>query len=229
MDRKVSSTVHLTKAQAERLCRLGVIPPDQRDQFTEAVERCVASYLRVRTRKAPSAVENELKQIEKRVRSCLRLVDAKTRRPGEFRARLEAIRGALHGLSQPAREFLQFRNAKVVHTIPEGWSPTIIADVVIDPICFSSIEDQVGALQDLLGALAGPVANRRRARPRTYSECALYHCLAFAFTRDTGKAASDTSTKFMKVCNEIKLIYELDDWKPESLARSARRLRADEQ
>lgn len=217
----------MTNAQAKELCRLAGIAPELRDQFAKAVERCVASYLRVRSKKSPNVVEEELKQLEKRIRRCLRLLDYKTWRPGTFQKSLEAVSLALHALSQPAREFLQNRNAHVVHTIPEGWSPTMPSMVLINPICFSCIRDQAGALTDLVGALAGPLAKERgRGRPRRRAERALYHCLAFAFTLNAGKTASDSPTTFLAVCDEIKSIYEIEDWRPASLSRSARLQRA---
>src|SRR5262249_3264045 len=151
-------------------------------------------------------------------------------RPGEFRKRLQAISIALDSLSQGAREYLQFRNLRVVHAIPEGWPWAVASDIVVDPICFNDQADQFSALQELLGALTGPVANRDGpGRPSAYVGRALYHCLAVAFTRDTGKAASDSSPKFMAVCEDIKQIYQLTDWRPDSLARSARQARAREE
>jgi hypothetical protein len=102
--------------------------------------------------------------------------------------------------------------------------------VVIDPMCFSGEDDQYYALKDLLGALVGPVArNKGRGRPRMDAERALCQHLAVAFNRDTGKVASDRSVKFMDVCAKIKEIYQLDDWRPESLLRSARQLRRSEE
>jgi hypothetical protein len=96
--------------------------------------------------------------------------------------------------------------------------------VLIDPTCFTSRDDQVLALRDLLGAFDPPVAKQQmRGQPRKDLERALYHFIAAAYSRDTGRAASDNSTRFMAVCLEIKRIYQLDDWNPESLARSARR------
>jgi len=217
----------MMKSQAKDFCRSAGVPPNRCARFTQAVERCVACYRRVRSRKTSLAVEKELNQIEKRVLSSLRMLDHKTWRPGKFQESLESISAAFANLSRPASEVMQFRNAKVVSSIPAGWSPTTTSDVVIDPTCFSCLEDQGRALEELLGALAGPVANKRRARPRTDNERALYHCLAVAFTRATGKAASDSSDEFMTVCQEIKEIYQLDHWHPESLPRLARRLRAD--
>ena len=150
-------------------------------------------------------------------------------RPGKFRESLQSISKALVGLSQPAREYLQFRNLRVVHVVPDPWPPVISADVIIDPICFHCLNDQVDALFELRGALSGPVAQKReQSRPRKDAERALYHCLAVAYRRDTGKAASDSSTKFIDACHEIKQIYQLKDWNPESLPRSARRLRKQE-
>ncbi len=212
--------------QAKELCRLARVPPDQCARFADAVEKSVKSYRRVQSRRSLLSVEKELSQVEKRVIGSLRMLDHKTWRPGKFQESLESISRALANLSRPACEVLEFRNARVVCTIPEGWSPMNVSDVVIDPICFSCLEDQGRALEDLLGALAGPVANKKRGRPSTNNERALYHCLAVAFTRATGRAASDSSTEFMKVCQEIKEIYLLDQWRPESLPRSARRLRA---
>jgi hypothetical protein len=218
--------VSLTKEQRDELSRVAAVPPNKRDRFIGAVEKCVASYFRVKNQKLPMEIERELKQIKKRVRSCLRLSDQKTSRPGEFRKGLQAISIALASLSQGAREFLQLRNMKVVHAIPEGWPSTVVFDIVVDPICFKDQADQITALQELLGALPGPAASRAvRGRPPLYVERALYHFLAVAFTRDTGKAASDSSPKFMAVCDEIKQVYQLTDWQPGSLARSARQAR----
>ena len=229
MHQKPSRIANLTKTQAKELCRMAGIPLRWHTRFVEAVERCVASYLRVRNQKSPLEVEGELKQIEKQVRGCLKLRDHKKWRPGKFRESLQSISKALVGLSQPAREYLQFRNLRVVHVVPDPWPPVISADVIIDPICFHCLNDQVDALFELRGALSGPVAQKReQSRPRKDAERALYHCLAVAYRRDTGKAASDSSTKFIDACHEIKQIYQLKDWNPKSLPRSARRLRKQE-
>ena len=84
---------------------------------------------------------------------------------------------------------------------------------VVDPICFSRDEDQFVALKELLGALAGPFLKKAAGRPEKYDEAALYHNLAGAYMRDTGgKAASDSSTDFMAMCDDIKIAFELDDW-----------------
>jgi hypothetical protein len=219
----------LTKSEAAELCRLAHVPADRRARFIDAVEKSVASYLRSRKQKTPQRVEGELKDVEKRVKSCLGLRDHNTWRPGEFHKGLEEISCALRRLSPRAHEFLQFRNVKVVYAIPEGWKPGTVSDLVVDPICFSDVDDQVYALEELFGALAGPVAKRRdRGHPQKDAERALLHFIALAFRRDTGKAGSETSPAFMATCEEIKRLYKLDDWKPGSLPRSARRLRAQE-
>ena len=84
--------------------------------------------------------------------------------------------------------------------------------MLIDPVCFTSRDDQVLALLDLLGAFAAPVAKRQvRGQPRKDLERALYHFMAAAYSRATGRAASDSSTRFLAVCLEIKRIYQLDD------------------
>jgi hypothetical protein len=227
--RSNSMFISLTKPQGDELCRMAGVPPAKRDRFTRGIEECVTSYFRSRRRKSPAAVEGEIKQLEKRVRSCLRLLDQKKWRPGEYCKKLKAVSGALTMLSKEAHEYLEFRNAKVVYSIPTEWSAVVTSNVVIDPICFQCLHDQGLALQDLLGAVAGPIANAKgRGRPSTDCERALYHLLAATFTKDTGKSASDKSTKFMDVCAEIKSIFKLDHWRPESLPRSARRLRAQE-
>src|SRR5262249_37743648 len=132
-------------------------------------------------------------------------------------------------MSQRAHEYLQFRNVKVVFAIPKGWKPTRVSDLIIDPVCFSDFDDQLYALLELSGALAGPVAAKRdRGHPPKDLERALLFCIKVAFRRDAGKAGSDTSLAFMETCEEIKRLYKLDDWMPGSLPRSARGLRAQE-
>jgi hypothetical protein len=199
--------VPLTKVQRDELCRAAAVPPDKHDRFIGGVEKCVASYFRVKNQKSPIEIESELKQIEKGVRSCLRLSDQRTSRPSEFRKRLQTISSALARLSQGALEFLQFRNVRVVNAIPEEWPSAVVSNMVVDPICFEDLGDQISALHYFLGALSGPVANRDGpGRPRADVGRALYHCLAVAFNRDTGKVASDSSPQFMAVCEEIKQI-----------------------
>jgi hypothetical protein len=217
--------IKLTDAQRNELGRLAGIPHPERIRFAEAVGGCVRSYLRTLQQKPPAAVESELKQVEQRVESCLRLACHKKWRPGKFREGIKAVSGALKSLSAPAKQFLALRNARVVHAIPAEWSPTVISDVVTDPICFSDFDDQLAALEDLLGALAGPVAKKKQGRPRKYAERALRHYLALTFTRFTDKPAGG-SNSFLNVCNKIKLIYQLGNWKPDSLPRSIRTDRA---
>jgi hypothetical protein len=221
--------VSLTKVQRDGLCRVAGIPPDKDDRFIGAVEKCVESYFRVKDQKLPVAIEGEIKQMEKRVRTYLGLLDQRTSRPGELRTQLQGISTGLASLSHGAREFLQLRNVKVVDAIPQGWPAAVASNVVVDPISFEDEVDQFTALIGLLGALSGPVASRSPGRPPAYVERALYHCLAVAFTRDTGKAASDSTPEFMAVCEGIKRIYQLTDWRPDSLARAARRDRAREE
>jgi hypothetical protein len=225
MDQKSSDMARLTKAQANEVCRLGGIPPVRHARFVQAVERCVALYLRVRNQKSASEVEAELKQLKKQVQRCLNLLDHKKRRPGEFRKGLKAVSDTLARLSPRARDFLQFRNVRIVHVIPDPWPPQVCSEIVVDPICFHILDDQLAALFELRGALAGPVAMREQGRACKNAERALYHCLAVAYTRDTRKMASDNAPKFIDVCDKIKHIYKLKDWRPGSNARTARRLR----
>jgi hypothetical protein len=224
-----ANIVRLSKTQRDELCRAARIPPEKRDRFIRGIEKCVAAYFRWKDQKPAIDVEQELEQIKRRVRRCLRLEDHKAWRPGQFSKDLKAISLGLSRLSAPAREYLQDRNARLVHVIPEGWQWGMPSNVVINPVRFASFDDQFNALQDLLGALAGPVANPKgRGRQYKYLERALYHCLAVAFTRDTEKAASDSSPQFMAVCEVIGRIYQLKNWNPESQARLARLLRADQ-
>jgi hypothetical protein len=125
---------------------------------------------------------------------------------------------------------LQFRNVKLSQAIPSGWRAESLSGVVVDPICFQSLDEQFEALKDLSGALSGPVAMEKgRGRPKVDAERALYHCLAVAFARDTKRAASDSSPKFVATCEEIKEIYQLSDWQPLSVARVVRMLPAQEE
>jgi hypothetical protein len=214
----------LTNQQTKELCQIGAIPINRCDRFVSAVECCVAWYRSLQARKSNRAVGSELAQIEKCIWRALRLLDRATWRPAEFRRVLEDIGARLHNLSPAAQDYLQFRNLKIkVDVVAAAWPDASDPGALIDPICFTYRDDQILALRDLLGAFAGPVA--RKSRPgRRYKDLqrALYHFLAAAYSRDTGRSASDSSTKFMDLCSEIKRIYHLDDWNPESLARSAR-------
>jgi hypothetical protein len=216
----------LTKQQGESLCRIGAIQIGRRDRFVKAVKRCVAYYQYSCERKSDFAIGDELAHIEKRVWSALRLLDRRTWRPGRFRMTLDDISARLRNLSSAAREYLDFHHLKIEHDLPSAWPDLIDHGVVVDPVCLTNRDDQVLALQDLLGALATPVGRKKGpGRPRNDLGRVLYHFLAAAFSRDTGRAASDSSTRFMAVCLEIRRIYQLADWNPESVARSARRPR----
>jgi hypothetical protein len=222
---EASQPIRLTRTQAVQLCRTAGIPSDKRDRFIRGVEKFVASYLRWKQQKTALEAQNELEALRKVVTRCLQRLDHTTWRPGEYRKDLKVISSTLRNLSQPARELM--RNAPIVHAIPAGWSPGLPSREVVDPICFPRDEDQFVALKELLGALAGPFLNKVAGRPEKYDEAALYHNLAGSYSRDTGgKAASDSSTDFMALCCEIKSMFELDDWRPGSLARSAHKRRA---
>lgn len=214
----------LTKQQSEELCRVGAISNGHRDRFVETVEGCIAAYRDWRERKSAGEVGEELAQIGKCVWRALGLLDRRAWRPGKFRMMLEDISARLRHLSPAAREYLQFRNLTIRHDVSSAWPDSIVRGVLIDPIGFTNQDAQVLALRDLLGAFAAPVSRKKGAGRRHKDlERALYHFLAAAYSRATGRAASDSSTKFMAVCLEIKRIYQLDDWNPEALARSARR------
>ncbi len=218
-----TSMTRLTKHEGEKLCRLAAIPNDRRDRFVQAVERYVADYRDSRERKSAHAVGAELAQIEKCVGRALGLLDRATWRPGEFRTILEDISARLGNLSPAAQEYLRFRRLAIWHDVSSACPDTIDHGVLIDPIFFTNRDDQVLALRDVWGAFGVPVARKQgRGQPRKDLERALYHFLAAAYAMAAGKAASDSSTKFMAVCSEIKQIYQLDDWNPEALARSAR-------
>jgi hypothetical protein len=212
----------LNKVQRDELCRAAAVPSDQSDHFISAVEKCLAVYFRVKNQKSAVEVEMELDQTKARVRRCLQLLHHKTWRPGKFREGLKAVSAELDELSPRAREYLQFRNTKLAKAIPEGWRPEGPSDVVVDPICFRREDEQVQALKLLFGALSGPVSMSKRGRQEVYPEQVLYHCLGHAFRIATGKVPSDSSTRFMAFCSDIKNAFHLDDWRPESLARSAR-------
>jgi hypothetical protein len=215
--------MRLTKQQGENLCRIAAIPNGRCGQFIRAVDRCVANYRRSGERKSTLEVGEELAFIEKCVWHALGLLDRRTWRPGKFRMALDDISSRLGNLSPAAREYLQFRYLKIQYDIPSAWPDSIDPGTLIDPISFTNRDDQVLALRDLLGAVAATVARKKGSgRQRKYIQRALYHFLAAAYSRDTGRAASDSSTKFMAVCSEIKQIYRLHDWNPGSLARSAR-------
>ena len=226
-----SGMTRLTEQKTEKLCLIGAIPNDHCNRFGRAVERCVRTYRRLRERKSAPEVEAELAQIEKCIWRALRLLDHATWRAAEFRRVLEDISARLHHLSPAAQDYLDFRHLKIqADGVLAAWPDSTEPGVLIDPVCFTSRDDQVLALLDLLGAFAAPVAKRQvRGQPRKDLERALCHFMAAAYSRDTGRAASDSSTRFLAVCLEIKRIYQLDDWNPESLARSARRPSAREQ
>jgi hypothetical protein len=221
---KPSQPIRLTRTQAVELCRTAGIPSDKHDRFIRGVEKFVARYLRWKEQKSALEAQNELEALRKVVRRCLQLLAHKTWRPGKYQEHLEKISSMLRSLSQPARELM--RNAPIVHAIAESWSLALPCREVVDPICFARDEEQFVALQELYGALAGPFVNKPAGRRQKYNEAALFHDLATAYTRDTGKVASDTSTRFIGLCNDIKIAFKLDDWRPVSLARSARRRRA---
>jgi hypothetical protein len=214
----------LTEQQCVELCRLGGVPNDGRDRFVHAIERCVMYYQQSRERKTAPAVGAELAQIEKCAWRALRLLDRRTPRPAEFRRVVEHISARLRNLSSSAQEYLEFRNLKIQRdVILAAWPDLSDPGVLVDPICFTNQNDQVLALQDLLGAFAAPVAKKEgRGHPPKDLERALYHFLAAAYSRVTDRAASDSSAKFMAVCFEIKRIYQLNNWNPGSLARLAR-------
>lgn len=220
----------LTKQEGKELCLIGGIRNGHRDWFVRALEGCVATYRRLRERKSAPAVRAELAQVEKCTWRAMRLVDRRTWRPGEFHTVLEAISARLRSLSPAAREYLEFRNLTIRQDVMlSEWPESFDPNALIDPVCFTNRDDQVLALRGLLGAFAGPVT-RNSGPGRRYQELerALYHFLAAAYSKATGQAASDSSTKFMAVCSEIKRIYRLNDWNPQSLARSARRPRTRE-
>jgi hypothetical protein len=222
--------MRLTKQQGENLCRIAAIPNGRCDQFVQAVDRCVADYRRSGEHKSALEVREELALIEKCVWRALGILDRGICRPGKFRIALDDISARLRNLSHAAREYLLFRNLRIRHdVIKSAWPDSFDPGALIDPISFTNRDDQVLALRDLLGAIAAPVARKKGSgRPSKDMERALYHFLAAAYSRDTGRAASDSSTKFMAVCLEIKRLYQLDGWNPESLARSARRPRTHE-
>jgi hypothetical protein len=220
----------LTEQQGEELCLTATISTGRREGFVRAVERCVAVYQRLRERKSAPAVGAELAQIEKCIWRAMRLVNRRTWRPGEFHTILEDISTRLRNLSPAAREYLKFRNLTVQQdVILSAWPELVDSNTLIDPICFTNPDDQVLALRDLLGAFAGPVPREGKpGRRHKALERVLYHCLAAAYAGATGRATSDSATKFMAACFEIKRLYQLDGWNPPSLARSARRPRTRE-
>jgi hypothetical protein len=217
----------LTKQQGEKVYEIGSIPNGDRDRFVRAVEQCVATYRDLCQRKSAPAVGSELAQIEKCAWRALALMNRKAWRPGEFGGAIEEISARLRNLSPAAQEYLAFRNLQIRRDVVLArWPDSSDPSMLIDPVCFVNRNDQVLALQDLLGAFAAPVARKQgRGQPHKNVERALYHFLAAAYCGATGRAPSDSSTKFMAVCSEIKRIYQLDEWNPESLARSARRPR----
>jgi hypothetical protein len=151
----------LTEQQCVELCRLGGVPNDGRDRFVHAIERCVMYYQQSRERKTAPAVGAELAQIEKCAWRALRLLDRRTPRPAEFRRVVEHISARLRNLSSSAQEYLEFRNLKIQRdVILAAWPDLSDPGVLVDPICFTNQNDQVLALQDLLGAFAAPVAKK---------------------------------------------------------------------
>jgi len=223
---EASQPIRLTRTQADELCRTAGIPSDQRDRFIRGVEKFVTNYFRWKQQRGALEAQKELKALQKVVRRCLQLLDHKTWRPGKYQEDLKGISSKLRNLSQPARDLL--RNATIVHAIPEGWSMALPSPEVVDPICFSREDEQFVALNELYGILAGPLISTVQGRPEKYHEAALYHDLAFAYARDTGKVASGKSKAFMALCDDIKTTFKLKDWRPDSLAQSARKRRARE-
>jgi hypothetical protein len=89
--------------------------------------------------------------------ACFALLDFKTWRPGQFRGILQDISARLRNLSPAAREYFEFRNLKIQHdVILSAWPESIDHGGLIDPVCFTNLDDQVLALRDLLGAFATP-------------------------------------------------------------------------
>ena len=157
----------------------------------------------------------------RRVKAALRYLYRRELRPGEFCRRMVDISNQLKKLSKPALAYLAYRNVRLSFTIPEDGPRAF--DVVVDPACFATLgPDQMRALTDLSGALSGPVARKRtRGQPRKDKELALYVFLLGAFLHATkGKASQDD---FLAVCEEIKRIYGLTEWHPESSARLLRK------
>jgi hypothetical protein len=207
---------------ALELGRLGGIPPSRQAWFADRVEEIVATYRPSRESKSPHEVKAELKHLEQRVWRCLRLRDHKTWRPREFRRRLEDLSSALAGVSSSAHDYLQLRNVELALEIPEGFWSAIVSNVVVDPICFQCLDEQFNALEQLWGALSGPVARPKgRGRPAVGAERALHLMIAPAYVHAKGGKGLYGS-KFMAVCDEIKRMYKLSDWRPESIARSSR-------
>ena len=159
--------------------------------------------------------------MSRRVEAALRYLYRRERRPGEFCRRMVDISNQLKKLSKPALAYLAYRNVRLSFEIPEDGPRAF--DVVVDPACFATLSpDQMRALTDLFGALSGPVARKRtRGQPRKDKELALYVFLRGAFLHATkGKASQDD---FLAVCEEIKRIYGLTEWHPESSARLLRK------
>jgi hypothetical protein len=68
--------------------------------------------------------------------------------------------------SHAAEEYLQFRNLKIQRDIVlAAWPDASDPGVLIDPVCFTHLDDQVLALRDLLGA-ARVTRSRGRGQPR---------------------------------------------------------------
>ncbi len=213
----------LTQAQGNDLCRTAGIPIGHCDRFVRAVEGCIAAYHTSQAHKSAQDVGQELAQVEKCVARALRLLERKIWRPGEFHTIVEDISVRLRHLSPAAIEHLKFRNLNLRHDVPSTWPDNADSSALIDPVSFTSLDDQIFALRDLWGAVSAPVSPKKGAgRPHKDLELILFYFIAAAYSRETGKAASDSSTTFMALCSEIKRIYKLENWNPKSLARSAR-------
>ena len=208
----------LGATEAEHLCEIGCIPPEQAKKFMHSVEFHVSEY----EEEPPlHEIDREIHAVYQRVESALWYLYRRERRPGEFRDRVLDISKRLAKLSKPALACLAYRNVRLTFEIPADGPRAF--DLVVDPACLATLSpDQLLALNNLFGALSGPIARKRsRGQPRKQKEMILYIFLRGAFLHATeGKATQDD---FLAVCEEIKSIYDLTEWHPESSARLLRK------
>lgn len=202
------------------LGRMGRIPASRQAWFAGQVEKIVTSYRKSKASKSPREIEAELESLKLRIERCLKLRSHKTWRPGKFHERLEDLSSALACVSPSAREYLQFRTVELSTEIPDDFASTIGSEVVVDPIRFQSVDEQVLALELLWGAIDGPVARRCRGRATVGAERALHYMIAAAYEHAVDRSVGRRAVALMAVCDEIKRKYDLSEWSPESIARS---------
>ncbi len=203
--------------EAEDLCEIGNIPAEHRTKLMQSVMFHVNEYEEEWT---PHQIDREIYPVFRLVESALWYLYRRDRRPGEFREDMVDISNELKKLSKPALAYLAYRNVRLTFEVPADGPYAF--DVVVDPACFATFSaDQMRALNDLFGALSGPIARKRgRGQPRKEKELALYIFLRCAFMHATNGVGHQDD--FLAFCEEIKRVFSLTCWHPESSARLMR-------